>query len=141
MVKEYFTDEDANETEEDAVVAEAVAGAAAAAAPTAWTAVTFAGTWANQGVKQAVQYRKVGDRVSIRGQVKATDTMAANATIFTLPSGFRPPVALSTLVGSTITAGPLGVLLTVSAAGVVSIDSAVIVDDTASLLMEFSITA
>jgi|CXWL01.1.fsa_nt_gi hypothetical protein len=129
MVKEYFTDEDANETEEDAVVAEAVAGAAAAAAPTAWTAVTFAGTWASQGVKQA------------RGQVKATDTMAANATIFTLPSGFRPPVALSTLVGSTITAGPLGVLLTVSAAGVVSIDSAVIADDTASLLMEFSITA
>lgn len=64
----------------------------ASLASTAWTGVTFANAWVDFGAShQAVQYRKVGDIVQVRGLMKS-GTIAATA--FTLPSGFRPPALL-----------------------------------------------
>lgn len=57
--------------------------------PTAWTNVTFLNGWLNYGSPyQVVQYRRVGDIVSLRGIAKGG---AAFVPIFTLPVGFRPP--------------------------------------------------
>lgn len=164
MVKEYFTDETAAESEEDDIVAEAATAAAAADAahaadttnvhgiadfaallasvtPTAWTGVTFANSWENAaGGSQAVQYRKVGDLVSIRGQVKSTGIMSALTAMFTLPAGFRPPVAVKSLVAVVIS-GLVGARLDIGADGVVALNSAVIANDEASIMVEFSITA
>lgn len=64
----------------------------AALASTAWTAVTFTNSWVDFGSgHQAVQYRKVGDMVQVRGLMK---TGTINTVAFTLPSGFRPPATL-----------------------------------------------
>jgi hypothetical protein len=61
---------------------------AAVVATTTWTAVTFTSLWVNYGGgNQDVQYRKVGDRVEIRGAM-STGTIGSSA--FTLPVGFRP---------------------------------------------------
>ena len=58
------------------------------ATPPAWTAVTFASGWSNfGGGYQPVQYRKIGDVVSVRGVAKST----ANTHALTLPVGCRPP--------------------------------------------------
>jgi hypothetical protein len=58
----------------------------AARTPGPWTAVTFAGTWVDYGGGfQPVEYRKVGDRVEMRGLAKS-----GSGTVFTLPAGFRP---------------------------------------------------
>jgi hypothetical protein len=62
---------------------------------TAWTAVTFAGAWANFGSPwQPAQYRRVGDMTHLRGLVKITSGSVAVATpsdVFSLPAGLRPP--------------------------------------------------
>ena len=54
-------------------------------ATTAWTGVTFTGAWVNFGATSVVEYRKVGDVVTIRGLCKS-----GSGDIFTLPVGFRP---------------------------------------------------
>jgi hypothetical protein len=60
--------------------------------PTAWVSPTLLNSWVNWGSPyQGLQYRKVGDIVHLRGLVKF-GTVAT--TIFTLPSGFRPPADL-----------------------------------------------
>jgi hypothetical protein len=60
-----------------------------AARATAWTAVTFTNGWTDfGGGYQAMQYRKVGDVVELRGMI-GSGTPGASA--FTLPTGFRPP--------------------------------------------------
>ena len=57
--------------------------------PTAWTAVTFLNSWVNYGAPQQIaQYRKKGDLVQVRGQIKGG---ASGTRAFTLPVGFRPP--------------------------------------------------
>lgn len=59
---------------------------------TAWTAVTFQNSWANFGAGYAsCAYRKVGDMVQLRGL--ATGGLR-DTTIFTLPTGYRPPATL-----------------------------------------------
>lgn len=61
---------------------------AAAAKPTTWTAPTLLNSWQNYGgAYRVAQYRKVGDRVEVRGFVKLG---TLPGVIFTLPSGFRP---------------------------------------------------
>ena len=65
--------------------------------PTAWTNVTFQNSWANMGGYQAVQYRKVGDMVQMRGMM-GSGTMGQTA--FTLPVGFRPPALVMGSTGS-----------------------------------------
>lgn len=64
----------------------------AAAGAVAWIAApAFSNSWVNfGGAYQTAQYRKVGDRVELRGTVK---NGTALTTIFTLPSGFRPPAS------------------------------------------------
>lgn len=63
--------------------------------PTAWTNVTFSGTWVNSGSGwQDVQYRKLGDMVQLRGSC-TLGAAVSGTTIFTLPVGFRPPARLS----------------------------------------------
>lgn len=58
--------------------------------PSAWTAPTFQNSFTSWGSPyQAVQYRKVGDVVHLRGLVNATNGTAGNP-MFTLPAGFRP---------------------------------------------------
>ena len=57
---------------------------------TPWTGVTFENSWVDYGTPgwRGVQYRKVGDEVQIRGlAARASDS---TATMFTLPTGFRP---------------------------------------------------
>lgn len=57
----------------------------------AWTAApTFSSGWANYGGgEQNAQYKKVGDFIFLRGLVARSS--GTNTTIFTLPSGYRPP--------------------------------------------------
>jgi hypothetical protein len=65
---------------------------AAAAIPGPWITPGFAGTWTNYGSGwQACQYRKVGDRVYLRGLVAGG---VINNPIFILPVGFRPPATV-----------------------------------------------
>lgn len=59
---------------------------------TAWTAVTFQNSWVNFGSGyQAMEYRKVGDMVQLRGLIKSG---TVSTDMFTLPTGFRPPAAI-----------------------------------------------
>lgn len=54
-----------------------------------WTAMVLAATWTNFGSGYAVAaYRKTDDNVQLRGVVVCS---AATGTLFTLPSGYRPP--------------------------------------------------
>jgi hypothetical protein len=58
--------------------------------PTTWTNVTFQNGWSNFGSGYTgAQYRKVGDRVELRGLVTG-GTVTYGTPVFTLPSGFRP---------------------------------------------------
>lgn len=59
--------------------------------PTAWTAVTFQNGWQNYGGNQNCQYRKIGDRVYLRGMMKSG---SLNNPAFTLPVGFQPPALI-----------------------------------------------
>lgn len=98
------------------ITAANAAVALAVLAPGAWTAPTFTGTWVNfGGTNQVAQYRKVGDRVEIRGVIK-TGTIATAA--FTLPVGFRPP-ANGDLTFATVSNALFGAI-TITAAGVVT---------------------
>ncbi len=58
--------------------------------PPAWIPVTFANGWSNFDTVRMVQYRKIGDEVTLRGVMKG-GTIAYGTPAFTLPVGFRPP--------------------------------------------------
>ncbi|HEX7313308.1 MAG TPA: hypothetical protein VF297_05280 [Pyrinomonadaceae bacterium] len=80
----------------------------------AWTAVTFSGTWVNYGAPfQTVQYRKIGDRVELRGTAKLGTALS---TLFTLPTGYRPPADLVFPMSSNAAFGAI----TVTSAGAVT---------------------
>jgi len=55
--------------------------------PTAWTTVTLINGWVHD-TNNAVQYRKVGDMLQLRGRCK--NGTWGFADLFTLPVGFRP---------------------------------------------------
>lgn len=68
------------------------AAALAALTPTPWTNVTFQNGWANYNNGfQTVQYRKVGDVVTVRGLMNGA---TVPSVAFQLPVGFRPVLAL-----------------------------------------------
>lgn len=56
----------------------------------AWTGVSFQNSWFNYAGFQAVQYRKIGDIVQLRGLARKNATFAINNVILLLPAGFRP---------------------------------------------------
>lgn len=60
-----------------------------------WTGVTFQNGWISFAGQQAVEFRKQGDRVFIRGQM-ASGTISTVA--FTLPVGYRPPAEIDFIV-------------------------------------------
>lgn len=61
-------------------------------ASTAWTTVSFGSGWSNYGSGyQAVQYKKFGDLVFLRGLANSgSNAWASYSTITTLPAGHRP---------------------------------------------------
>jgi hypothetical protein len=87
---------------------------------TAWTAVTFAGTWANYGSGyQGMEYRKVGDMVQLRGVIAGG---TSGTTVCTLPAGFRPPAQTQTGMRAGTGANSAG-LMDVNTNGVVIVYS------------------
>jgi hypothetical protein len=60
--------------------------------PPGWTPVTFQNGWVNFDTVRTVQYRKIGDVVTLRGVCKS-GTVGYGTPIFTLPVGFRPPTS------------------------------------------------
>lgn len=112
-----------------------LATVAAAVAPTAWTAVTFQNSWVNfGGGYQAMQYRKVGDMVQLRGTIAAGTVTAVG---FTLPVGFRPPANVQMPVRAGPTTGDS--YLDIATTGSVTIFA--VAGQTVTILGEFSITA
>ena len=69
----------------------------AALQPTVWYAASLIGSWVNVAGQQAMQYRKWGDTVWLRGLVQSG---ASGSAIFNLPSGFRPPYTLGFAIAS-----------------------------------------
>lgn len=59
-----------------------------------WTSINLGGSWSNYPGRQAAQYRKRFDEVQMRGTIR-NGTTTAGTLITTLPSGHRPPAALS----------------------------------------------
>lgn len=97
-----------------------------------WTAVTFSNGWVNFGAGyQAVQYRKVGDMVQVRGVMKS-GTLAATA--FTLPAGHTPPAALEVPVTANAAYGNA----VIPAAGTVSVSGS---NTYVAMNFQFSVTA
>lgn len=83
--------------------------------PSAWTAVTFTGGWSKYADANYsnVSYRKASDIVQLRGLAAGG---SVPSSIFTLPSGFRPPAYLAIAVASNnafgrITVGADGTVL------------------------------
>ena len=88
--------------------------------PTAWTVPTFTGAWTHYGAPYVnVGYRKIGDRVFLRGMAKT-----GSGAMFTLPAGFRPP---GTILIVAVSNGAYG-YVSVDAAGVVTAAGAAPVD-------------
>lgn len=68
--------------------------------PTAWTTPAFQNGWGGFPTPtQTVQYRREGDLVRMRGLCRKLSSAAGNEILFTLPSGFRPPVNGGLLFG------------------------------------------
>ncbi len=82
---------------------------------TPWVAPTLLNSWVNYATSsQAAEYRRVGDRVEVRGFIKNGTVPAA---VFTLPEGFRPPNELTFATAATAAYGQI----TVAASGSVSV--------------------
>lgn len=76
------------------------------ATPETWHAPVLLGNWAQNG-SFAPGYRlDVAGRVQLRGQVK--EPVASSATIFNLPAGYRPTVAMSWAIKANADAGTIG---------------------------------
>ncbi len=71
-----------------------------ALADSGWTEVTFTADFKNYGTTNKCQYRKVGNVVTVCGAATPVNDIAGSNTqhtMFTLPSGYRPKVALSSI--------------------------------------------
>jgi len=76
--------------------------------PPAWTAVGLAAPWSNiGGTSQSLQYRKIGDIVQIRGELRFT--MPGGNPVAVLPVGFRPPGVVNFAIANRTT--PTGALV------------------------------
>lgn len=77
----------------------------------------FGGSWVNfGGSDQVAQYRRVGDMVQLRGVVKDG---TSGATMFTLPTGYRPPATHHWVQFSATSTG--AATLNVDSAGLVTV--------------------
>lgn len=103
----------------------------------AYAAPTFTAEWEDQGTLQAVGYSEAAGVVTLRGTAKATGTIDASEPMFTLPAGFRPPVAIKV---PTLVNGVAG-LLSITAAGVVSVNVAATIGHEVPLHVMFSTEA
>jgi hypothetical protein len=94
------------------------------AGTTTWTAFPFGAGWQTYGSGyQACQYRQEGDLVRVRGL--AAQTIAANGTIGTLPTGFRPPAPIIVNLMAAVTSQPaVAVRVDISAAGALNVATA-----------------
>jgi hypothetical protein len=95
--------------------------------PTQWTALPLGAGWQPAGGYQAPQYRKVGDKVEIRGTAELVPSTPIDVIIATLPAGFHPPAVHSSMqqvYGALIRTD-------ISAAGVINALSAYYVGTTA----------
>lgn len=101
---------------------------------TVWSAPgSFSNSWVDFGAgTRTTRYRRIGDRVEIEGLVKSG---TLNATVFTLPAGFRPPLNLHFASQSNITFG----LIYITTAGDVQFFGSS--NAYASLNCSFSVTA
>lgn len=81
-----------------------------------WVAPTLTNSWINLASYQPVQYKRVGNRVLIRGAISSG---TAGASAFTLPVGYRPLVQNAFPVGS----GAATNLVTVTATGTVLVQT------------------
>lgn len=105
--------------------------------PTTWTAVTFTNSWVNYGSgRQAAQYRKIGDIVYLRGQIKNGTN---NNTAFTLPAGFRPPANDYRVIISSSSGTPLPAFLYIQTSGAVGVYAGTTLD--VGIGCSFSVTA
>ena len=86
-------------------------------ADSGWKTATLDSAFELSASTAPIQYRKIGNLVYIRGSIKATQTVSDGATIFTLPTGYRP----SRQEYSLQSAGSKTYLLTVTAAGAVNV--------------------
>lgn len=60
-----------------------------------WNSPSLPANWVNFPAFQGARYRRIGNLVHIQGLVrKDVSASAAQALLFTLPAGFRPPAAL-----------------------------------------------
>lgn len=63
-----------------------------------WTNLTLTSAFTVYATSSVAQYRKIGNLVMLRGQIKPTSEIAASTTntiMSTLPTGFRPGLALT----------------------------------------------
>lgn len=66
---------------------------------TGWTAATLQNSWTIYTGRRTPRYRKIGDEVFVEGEVDG-GTITAGTTVFTLPSGYRPPQAFVVPIAS-----------------------------------------
>jgi hypothetical protein len=97
----------------DEVWTDAVVDTLTVMTPTPWVAPALLNGWVNAGgVIQVAQYRKIGDRVFVRGEVKNGSN---NTPVFQFPVGFRPPASL--YFPALVAGGVAGGFLTLTADG------------------------
>jgi len=90
-----------------------------------WTAFPFAAGFSDLGGGwQAVQYRKIGDIVYLRGAIAKISSFAVGDVLGTLPPGFRPPAPVS--FACLAPGGTAGINVIADSAGQISVADTII---------------
>lgn len=85
-------------------------------------APAFSTNWSNKGGYNTVQYRLGIDKsVYLRGNCTKAAALVAGETIFTLPTGFRPPAQIGFRTFAANGATPVDALIVVTTAGLVQL--------------------
>lgn len=101
---------------------------------TSWTNATYENSWVDYSASYpSTGYRLIGDILYIR--IYAKDGTIAGATIFTLPSGYRPSLIRSAVI-SPVDGSPVATTIQITSAGAVSASNN---GDTFGIIGEFSI--
>ncbi len=109
-----------------------------------WTSVTYNSGWSDLGSgNQAVEYRKIGDIVYVRGAAQRTS--GTGNTPFTLPAGYRP-VATDLFTGRARSSNALGEVhgrYGIASSGVFTVSNTIVNNENWFSLSQvfFSITA
>ena len=90
-----------------------------------WSPFPFAAGFLDLGGGwQAVQYRKIGDIVYLRGAISKNSSFAPGDVLGTLPPGFRPPAPVS--FSCFAPAGTAGIAIVVAQTGQISVADTII---------------